>query len=187
MHTFQSPLTLKRIAVVEMRWNAVSNCPCFPCHLAITYLHPYYTEAYALATQINLLQEWILKKRQKAKPEQICFYCCCYSLPAFCRQHMATHEKHELSCFSKSIVLLQRFNTTNWAKNVKNEQSESECINTEQQQQQQHHRVGFDKSQISSRHEFVVIVLDNNGCHSAVMAEPYKPYCVWVCVYVLKK
>ncbi len=47
-------------------------------------------------------------------------------------------------------------------------------------EQRQHYGVSFDKMQISSRHDLVVIVLGSNGCHSVVMAEPYKPLFVYV-------
>ena len=46
--------------------------------------------------------------------------------------------------------------------------------------QQKHYGVSFDKMQISSRHDLVVIMPDNNGCHSVVMAEPYNPLLVCV-------
>lgn len=43
----------------------------------------------------------------------------------------------------------------------------------------QHYGDGFDKMQISSRHDLVVIVPGDNGCHRAVMADPDKS--LWMC------
>lgn len=42
----------------------------------------------------------------------------------------------------------------------------------------QHYGDSFDKMQISSRHDLVVIVPGDNGCHRAVMADPDKSLCV---------
>lgn len=55
-------------------------------------------------------------------------------------------------------------------------------------QQRQHFGVSFDKMQISWRHDLVVIVLGNNGCHSVITAEPYKLFFVCVlCGFFHKK